>query len=181
MTYLVWWIKRLRYDLGLTGAMGLILGAYALVAHLVMLAPANAERAALLSELTRLNDQAARTDRIHKPEDTEISDERLIGSFPAPAQTPEALEQLYSAAETAFGLLTKADYKLITERGNPFQRYEIELPVEASYGEIRRFLVEALNKTPSLALEDIRFERKTTEEATVAARIRFTLYLRAAP
>jgi hypothetical protein len=55
--------------------------------------------------------------------------------------------------------------------------YQLNLPVKGSYAAIWQFALSALRAIPFASLDDISFRRDSIGDATVEARLRFTLYL----
>jgi hypothetical protein len=99
--------------------------------------------------------------------------------FPSRAEAPAALGRLYAAAEEAKLQLMRGEYAYATDRQTGLVLYRMTLPVSGSYTQIRGFVAAALKAVPTLALDDLSFERPKISETQVQARIRLTLYLRA--
>lgn len=78
---------------------------------------------------------------------------------------------------TAAGLtLRSADYRLAQSRHN-LARYQITLPVQGSYTQIRTFMEDALADVPILSLDQVNFRRRSSNDSRVEAEIVFTLHL----
>ena len=73
--------------------------------------------------------------------------------------------------------LNRGDYKLTKAKQGQLMRYEIVLPLEGSYTQIRQFIVATLQRIPALALSDMQIKRENVATPTVQARIVFTLFL----
>ena len=63
------------------------------------------------------------------------------------------------------------------ERGFPLARYQVTLPVQGSYGEVRGFVDAVLDAVPAAALEELALKREEIGEPLVEARVRFVLFL----
>jgi len=86
--------------------------------------------------------------------------------------------------KTLFGLaaksgltLSQGEYKSARERNARVNTYQINLPVKGSYAAIWQFALASLRTIPFASLDDISFRRDNIGDATVEARLRFTLYL----
>ena len=99
--------------------------------------------------------------------------------FPARADTPDWLEKIYAAAARQPIILEQGEYKLLGSQEERLLAYQITLPVKGTYLQVRNFVAEMLNEVPAAALEDVTFQRQAIGGATVEAKVRLTLYLRA--
>jgi len=59
-------------------------------------------------------------------------------------------------------------------------RYEVVLPVKGSYPQVKRFLSQAMQDTPGLALDAISLQRDRGGSQELAVQLRFTVFMRAA-
>ena len=97
--------------------------------------------------------------------------------FPGAASLPELLDKVYAAAAQRSVALEQGEYRLTRERGGRLARYQVILPVRASYPQIRGFVEDVLERIPAAALESISFKREAASADGVEAQIRFTLFL----
>ena len=104
----------------------------------------------------------------------------FYGFLPPQAAATEWLQRIYAAAEKEQIILLRGEYGLVLEPETGVTRYRILFPVKGSYSQIRSFVSDALEAVPSLALDDINFERQKISEGIVDAKLRMTLYLRKA-
>jgi hypothetical protein len=86
---------------------------------------------------------------------------------------------------TLFGLAAKAglslqqgDYRSGYDQGARVHTYQVTLPVRGSYKSVWRFAMMALAAIPFASLDEVSLRREAVGEATIDARLRFTLYLR---
>jgi hypothetical protein len=113
---------------------------------------------------------------------------------PVPPLVIDNLEQFYATlgqrryaeqqVRTLFGLaqknglvLSQGEYKSAWDRNARVHTYQLNLPVKGSYAAIWQFALSALRAIPFASLDDISFRRDSIGDATVEARLRFTLYL----
>jgi hypothetical protein len=107
--------------------------------------------------------------------------ERLLQDFRdalpgQPAATAD-IDRLYVAAEAERISLARGEYALVVESETALARYQILLPVRATYPQVRRFLANAMASLPALGLEDLDLQRKQVADTELEGRIRMTLYL----
>ncbi|MCC2962444.1 hypothetical protein LK540_18615 [Massilia sp. IC2-278] len=84
------------------------------------------------------------------------------------------------AAKTGL-TLRQGEYKSGYDRNGKLHTYQINLPVQGSYGQVWRFALLALRAIPFASLDDISFKRDSIGQAQVDARLRLTLYMADAP
>jgi len=102
---------------------------------------------------------------------------RYYQFFAASDSLTDQLAQLHGVALSSGIELKSAEYRMISQPEHKLERYQIILPVQGSYTDIRRFMAGALAKIPTLALSQVQFQRKLISEAAGVAEITFTLYL----
>jgi hypothetical protein len=74
--------------------------------------------------------------------------------------------------------LERGEYRPQQAALGRFIRYQIVLPVNGSYPQVRRFLGESMRDLPGLALDGIHFSREAAGSAQLQAELRFTAFLR---
>lgn len=97
--------------------------------------------------------------------------------FPEERNSPKLLEKLMVLAEKNGLSLNEGEYKAIPDKGGRLLRFQMMLPVQGEYRQIRAFLSELSAEIPALALESVQFSRQNVGDAAVEARIRLALYL----
>ena len=97
--------------------------------------------------------------------------------FPRPDHLPDLLEKIFGAAQRQSLVLDQGEYRPVKEPVGELMRYQVVLPVQGTYPQIRKFVDGALADVPSLSLEGIQFERQKVGDAAVAAKVRFVVYL----
>jgi|SRR5450830_143720 len=60
---------------------------------------------------------------------------------------------------------------------SPLIQYQIKLPLKGSYIQIRQFISQVLNASPSMALNDLSLRREDLATELVEAQIQFNLYM----
>jgi len=99
-------------------------------------------------------------------------------SPPAGAPAAAAARRRLCGAAGRAGLeLDRGEYRLTEIKDAHLRRYQLSLPVDGGYPEIRRFVAEALNADPALALTAIQLRRDRIESPDLEGLVNFTLYL----
>lgn len=90
---------------------------------------------------------------------------------------PEHLATLHGVAQAHGIALNAGEYRLLRDRDAKLTRYQVTLPVQGSYPDVRRFVAAALQSLPLAALDHVSFERKRIGDGNIEAQVQFTLYL----
>lgn len=169
-------LERIRFHLrrlGRPGALGALLIAGAVAWQFAVVLP-RAE--ALAAQLARNAD----AERAAQAEQAAAAAAEAAGVRVQPTLAPAAaasLRRVFEAAEAAGVELPQGEYRLTEIRDAHLRRYQLSLPVSGDYPGIRRFLTEALNADPALALAGLQLRRARIESDAVEGLLNFTLYL----
>jgi len=87
-----------------------------------------------------------------------------------------SLARIYTTAAATGLEIRSAEYRLADSSGR-IERYQITLPVSATYPQLWAFIEAALAELPRLALDQVNLRRKSITEPRVEADLSFTLYL----
>jgi hypothetical protein len=90
------------------------------------------------------------------------------------------LAKLYGISQATGVELQSATYRSPEEKdgaGKKIQRYEIVLPVQGSYPQLREFLRRALAEIPVLSLDQLSLKRESRNAGAVQAELRMTLHM----
>ncbi|MGH8671145.1 MAG: type 4a pilus biogenesis protein PilO [Burkholderiales bacterium] len=166
------WLDRL----GRHGVVGIGLLGFSLAFYFSALEPARTQLTALQQQSQALREQLARErgTALNQPLDPLTA---LYQMFPGPQKTAEILETIYSAARAHRLELNAGGYRLARKGEGKLIEYQVSLPVKGSYGQIRRFVAQALAALPAVSLDEIQLQREAVSSTTVEARLRFTVYL----
>lgn len=109
-----------------------------------------------------------------------VSAEQRLARFqeflPPASDLPEMLASVHQAADTHGIALENAQYKESREKGSPVMRYQMTLPLRASYPQIRAWLAEVMNGAPNAVLEELSLKRESAGNEELNARARLSLY-----
>lgn len=158
--------------LGIAGA-GLLLCCAAF--YLGAVKPAETEVVAQREAAQRLKSRSPRV--VVTAEHRRENLRRFFGLFPSTESIPAELEKLWGGATKHQIALQQSEFRLESDNSG-LSRYRVTLPVKASYVQLRQFINFILQETPTISIDDLRFERKKVEESQLDAQIRLTLYLR---
>lgn len=98
--------------------------------------------------------------------------------LPLHDEIPNALKNLISLATDSGLLLARGEYKAQAEMQGGFLRYGMTLPVKGDPQAIHTFILTALARNRTLALEGIQFKREQIESPEIEARIQWVLLTR---
>ncbi|MEQ1668574.1 MAG: type 4a pilus biogenesis protein PilO [Sulfuriferula sp.] len=98
--------------------------------------------------------------------------------FPTEGCSPQLLEKLVVLASNHGLSLNDGEYKTTQDKVGKLVRYQMTLPVQGEYPQIRKFLAALPTELPAIALENVQFERPKIADPRVEAKIRLVLYLR---
>jgi Tfp pilus assembly protein PilO len=172
-------IAETLHSLGVPGVVGIGLAILALGLFASALLPAQARLESSRLEEVRLREQQKRIDaglekRAQTPQEKL---DTFYALFPPQAEAASSLEKIYAAAESNGVTLPRGEYALTVDPKTGLGQYRVVLPVSGSYEQVRGFIAAALRDVPTLALDDIEFQREKVGDAQVEAKIHMTLYL----
>jgi len=183
--YAYWLLRRCVSQLGLIGLVGIFILLICGLLLMMNILPKNLEISASKTNLAQ-----AQVKTINREQGGVTSDEQepsvntttqdvteFYKLFPAGATLPLQIELIEKLALKQKIALNRGDYKLTKAKQGQLMRYEIVLPLEGSYTQIRQFIVAVLQRIPALALSDMQIKRENVATPTVQARIVFTLFL----
>lgn len=177
MNRLAWLFRRHGATIALWA--GLLLIAAALALHGLAVRPLQQSLEAVQAQprgpregkLERLGDDLARQE----------SPNAQLASFYAYFSTDDrltdSLAKVYAIARSLGLEMKRADYRLNSQPGRRLDRYQMTVPIQGSYTAIRAFVTAVLRAQPTMALEQVQFQRKDIGEPIVDAQISFTFYL----
>jgi type II secretory pathway pseudopilin PulG len=175
MNFLIWQLRQGGRRLGRTGLMGLslLLVALLLTAETASQKRTNAKQQEILATMQL---EAAR--RASEPAPQLPKPLAALPPVGAAAQQIGELERL----ARAHGLdLPLGQYSVNTLPGTSTQRWQLVLPVEATYPELHAFLAAALERQPNLALDELKLHRDSIASVGLDAELRMSLFVEATP
>jgi hypothetical protein len=172
-------LQRWFHRLGLLGAVGLGLSVFCCVYYASAVRPALTRAAQLEARLQQL--AANRSTAPSAQPDAALRVATELGAFyrkfPVEASSTQQLRQIHAAAH-AFNLrLPRGEYRVDRTGSSRLVRYELRFPLRGKYEDIRGFVARVLRETPTLALDDVSFERTRADHAETACTVQFSLFM----
>ncbi len=166
--------------LGATGMGGLGLLVIAVALTVGVIAPVQRQADSMRAQLSALDTaRSAMRDQRHGQSNSRAGD--FIGRFPTRAELPTVLAA-FGASATASGVeLAEGSYTYEAPKGAALAHYNVNFPVTGSYPAVRQFIDGALIAVPAAALDSLRLERAQVADGSVAATLRFKVYVRGNP
>lgn len=161
---------------GAPGIIGLALMAFCVAFAIGGLEPLREDMKSLQDRYARLSRMPAKTVAQQAAQDKAPFARDL--NLPSAADALPQVMRLTELAERVGLKLRQGDYRLHRDREAGVSAYQMHYPVSGSYVALRRFINDALDQFPALALEEVLIRRNTIGATDVEARLRFTLYLR---
>jgi len=169
-------IRQIQRDLGALGMGALVLLAASVSFQLAAVGPLE-DKAKRLSEQLEARPRAtgATGMKIISPASQPARVAEFYEFFDNGERIEDSLAKIYGIAATAGLQLRAADYRLSEPRAR-LERYEITLPVQGTYAQIRLFLESCLRELPTLSLDRTVMRRKNANETRIEADIVLTLH-----
>jgi hypothetical protein len=172
-------LVRLREELerlGRPGVVGIGLLAFAATIAVSVLLPLRAEVARMRGEIDALQRRLGVGEHVARPQ---VQDQlaTFYAFFPPPDSSPDWLGRIHRIAQAKGVQLASGEYRLERAASPRLQRYQMTLPVQGTYAQIRGFVGEVLEQVPAAVLEEVSLKRENVGTERVEARVRLTLYL----
>ncbi len=171
--------------LGAAGIVGIGLAVFAAALYASSVAPAR-------DELKRLQAHAARADRadrgggegyahLNATASSAEQLERFQRRLPPFSEAPALVLKLHAIAAANGVVLETGEYQPLRDRNTNITRYQITLPLKASYPQVRLFLAQLLDELPAVSLDEISIRRESIDARAAETRVRLTAYFVAPP
>lgn len=178
MNTLIWRLRRMANRLGAAGLAGLALLAAALLLEFAGTAPVRAHVAEQRLALQSLHARIAARAPAAAPA---VAVAHPLAALPPTGEAAQQLGELERLARAHGIVLPRGQYNAAAQAGTTLVRWQIALPVEATYPALHAWLAAALERLPNLALDEIKLKRERIESRTLQAELRLSLYVGATP
>mgnify|MGYP001354321431 CR=1 FL=1 len=165
-----WWAARRGEALGRKGWLGLAAGLLALILAVAVLPGLASRKAALEEMLLSL--------RSGPQGEQALSIARLSLLLPGPGTAGDFANLLNLLATRTGVRIDRMEYQLQREAGKPVLQYRAELVAIAPYLSLRGWLDAILAERPTVAIDELVFERPNAETDAVVARVRLVLFMK---
>ena len=149
-------------------------GALALIAGFL---PQRAATRQVLAQIAQASSTHALASARPRPDSPEQDLVQLRALMPTIAGIPEVLATIHAAAQSRGIDLPEGQLKLIVRPGSHIAQYQMTFPLQGPYAATRDFVRECMSKLPTLALDQMTFQRGDTGSAITDVRIQFTLFV----
>ena len=166
-------LRRLRDELGTTGLLSLALFAGAALFLSAVQRPLEERDRMLEARLASLRPGESPTAR---PSGAAAKLSAFYAFLDTGQQPSDWLRRLDGIAVKTGVELRSADYRMQRAAGR-LERYEIALPVSATYPQLRAFLRDALAEIPVMSLDQVVIKRQRASDGQVQAEVHVTLHM----
>lgn len=177
MNTLAWQFFRWGRILGMTGLVGVAMLVAALVLQFIQVETSH--RATIAQQTTLATLRHVATSQAVVP-----AGPQPVNPLSALPPTGEAAQQIGELEQLAhaYGLeLPRGQYSVAPLTGIPLLRWQLILPIEASYPALHGFLAAALERQPNLTLDELKLKRDSIGTDTLQTELRMSLFVEAAP
>lgn len=158
--------------IGRTGMAGAAMIMFAMIFLLSAILPQQREVNALARQLQTVQRSSNSIDT------APVRLSRFMSNLPKRSELPKVVGQVFTLAGAAQVTVDRGRYELSPMRTGHLAQYRMTFPIKGRYPDIRRFIDTVLTTIPSAALEGLRVERKAVGDESVAADLRFVVFLR---
>lgn len=127
--------------------------------------------------------QRSERERLARQPDPQVDEASRLAGFeaglPQAAGALQALRHIHRSASEHDVVLATGEYRMVSEPGGRLQRYQITLPADGTYPDLRAWMADVLNELPTIALDELSLKRNAVDEPRMQARVRWSFYLRA--
>jgi hypothetical protein len=170
-------------QLGKTGLLGLLLMVAAGVAWYGLVRVGERDLVTARQRIVAVQQQVANNSRL--PVSSSLNQEEQLRlfykSFGRADSVPDTLQRIYKAAQKQDLMLETGEYTQVASPGERLARYRVGLPVKGTFKQILGFMDRVLQDNPTVALENAAFKRDVVDDATVEAKLVFTVYVDVQP
>ncbi len=106
---------------------------------------------------------------------------QLSAILPGQAASADFATALHNLAARDSVRIDRMEYQLQREPGKPILVYRADLVAVAPYLQLRNWLDAVLRERPTVAIEELVFERPNGDVAEVIARVRLALFMKGEP
>lgn len=168
--------NQFKEQLGWQGMAGTVLLVLAGASLMLTLQPLERETAFMRSRIEVAHSKAAIQTRTFSLGSRQKELGVFFESLPAEQDVTDVLASIYSVAEASGVELKQAEYHL-DDKDRPRVGYRMVFPIQGEYGKIRLFSSRVLADHPTIALDQINFQRDRINDPVLKAEIRLTLFL----
>ena len=175
-----WRLQRAVHAMGWLSIGAVVLAIFAAGFFLSNVVPLQGKATALRDRVQRLEAQTGNQAPVTEAGRPDARLAAFYEQLPPVEQAREVVRRLHAQARDAGLVLERGEYRPLPDPSGRLMRYEVVLPVKGSYPRVKRFLSQAMQDTPGLALDAISLQRERGGSEELAVQLRFTVFMRAA-
>lgn len=168
-----WRLTRAFESIGRTGWLGLAALCVALIIAGTVLRNMNQQKLGLEQDIRDLRQgKMPRKDR---------GSTLLPQLLPGPAAATDFATVLHTLAASESVRVDRMEYQMQRESGKSLLLYRADIVAIAPYLKLRTWIDNILRERPTVAIDDLVFERANADAGEVTARLRLTLFMKGEP
>lgn len=172
MNTLGWQLRQWARCLGASGLVGLGLLAAALL--LQMTRVESLQRTAVIQQDTLATMRLAAATRETEPKPHPLNP---LSALPPTGTASQQIGELEQLARSHGLELPRGQYSVAPVAGTSLQRWQLVLPVDASYPALHAFIAAALERQPNLTLDELKLKRDSIKTDELEVELRMSLFL----
>ncbi|MDP2031425.1 MAG: hypothetical protein Q8K12_17465 [Thiobacillus sp.] len=176
MTKLWWHINQWARRIGGAGLVGMGLLIAALLLQLTQVEPSQRASLAQRDKLALLQLEAASQDAVPIPVPF-----NPLAMLPPTGEAAQLIGELERMAQVHGFELPRGQYSVTPLTATSLLRWQLILPVEASYPALHAFIATALERLPNLTLDELKLKRERIEDGVLQAELRLSFFVETAP
>lgn len=170
-------LRALAAMIGSAGVVGIGLSVFGIALYVSSVLPERAELERLEAKASRGTRLASGYERIsNNPAASASQLERFQQRFPSLNDAPAFVLKLHQIASSNGIALGSGEYRLVRDPAWNIARYQVTLPLKASYPQVRLFTAQLLDEIPALSLDEIAIKRESIAARDTETRVRLTAY-----
>ncbi len=174
MSAVLWQLRQGARRLGVVGLAGLGLLAAALLMQGIRITSLQQTIHAQQARLATLQQAAARREAPPAPPPPSP-----LAGLPPTGEASRIIGELEKLAHAHGLTLPRGQYSVTPLTGTSLQRWQFVLPLDAPYPALHAFLAAALERLPSLTLDELKLKRDRIESTQLQAELRMSLFVEA--
>ena len=176
MNTLWWYINQWARRIGAAGLVGIGLLIAALLLQLTQVEPTQRAALAQRDKLAQLQLEAASQDAVPTPVPF-----NPLAMLPPTSEAAQLIGELERMAQVHGLELPRGQYSVTPLTATSLLRWQLVLPVEASYPDLHAFIATALERLPNLTLDELKLKRERIEDEELQAELRLSFFVETAP
>jgi len=176
MNTLMWQLRQWGRRLGPAGIVGLGLLMAALLLQAIEVDSLHQQVRAQHARLDALRQASARQEATSEPQPV-----NPLSQLPPTGEASQLIGELARLARLHGLDLPRGQYSVTSLAGTSLQRWQLVLPMAASYPDLHAFLATALERLPNLTIDELKLKRDRIENSELQAELRLSLFVEATP